>query len=98
MRNALDLTTLEDFKQELFAARPEVKAAYDELEPEYKIIESIIRHRIEKNLTQKQLAEKMGTTQSAIARLEAGNANPSLAFLKRVAAALGTKLVVQFGE
>jgi len=94
MKNNFNYTSFEDFKKELFSARPEVKAAYDDLEPEYKIIEAVIRHRIEKNLTQKQLAEKMGTTQSAIARLESGNANPSLAFLKRMAAALDTKLEI----
>jgi len=89
----IKLVPFSEFKKKALRD-PEIKAAYDDLEPEYKIIESVIRHRIEKNLTQKQLAEKMGTTQSAIARLESGNANPSLAFLKRMAAALNTKLEI----
>lgn len=89
----LALIPFSEVKKELLRD-PEVKAAYDDLEPEYKIIEAIIRHRIEKKLSQKQLAEKMGTTQSAIARLESGNANPSLSFLKRVAKALDTKLSI----
>ncbi|MCH5296017.1 MAG: helix-turn-helix transcriptional regulator [Treponema sp.] len=47
-------------------------------------------------MTQKQLAEKMGTRQSNIARLESGNYNPSLHFLQRVASALGKRLSISF--
>lgn len=71
---------------------PEIKAEYDRLEPEYEIIEAIIRKRLEKGMTQKQMAEKMGTKQSALSRLESGNYNPSLAFLKKVASALGSSV------
>lgn len=71
---------------------PEIKAEYDRLGPEYEIIEAIIRKRLEKGMSQKQLAEKMGTKQSALSRLESGNYNPSLAFLKKVATALGSKV------
>ena len=69
---------------------PEIKAEYDRLGPEYEIIEAIIRKRAETGMSQKQLAEKMGTKQSALSRLESGNYNPSLAFLKKVATALET--------
>lgn len=69
---------------------PEIKREYDRLGPEFEIIESIIRKRLELGLTQKQLAEKMGTKQSALSRLESGSYNPSLAFLKKVATALDT--------
>jgi ribosome-binding protein aMBF1 (putative translation factor) len=71
---------------------PEIKAEYDRLEPEYEIIEAIIRKRLEKGMSQKQLADKMGTKQSSLSRLESGNYNPSLAFLKKVATALGTSV------
>ena len=71
---------------------PKVKAEYDHLGPEYDIIEAIIRQRLKKGLTQKQLAQKMGTKQSALSRLESGNYNPSLAFLKKVATALNSQL------
>lgn len=69
---------------------PEIKAEYDRLGPEYEIIEAIIRKRLETGMSQKQLAEKMGTKQSALSRLESGNYNPSLTFLKKVATALGS--------
>lgn len=73
---------------------PEFKKEYDALELEYSIIEQVIRKRLEKGLTQQQLAEKIGTKQSAIARLESGSTNPSVAFLEKVSKALGSKLQI----
>jgi transcriptional regulator with XRE-family HTH domain len=52
--------------------------------------------REKRGQTQKDLAARLGTTQSAIARLEAGNIAPSLPTLDKVAAALGVELVVSF--
>lgn len=52
--------------------------------------------REKRGLTQKELAERLGTTQSAIARLEAGNVSPSLPTLDRVADALGVELSISF--
>lgn len=72
----------------------EVKKVYDSLEVEYKIISDMVRLRNKKKITQKQLALKIGTTQSALSRFEMGDVNPSLDFLKKVANALGAKLVV----
>jgi len=64
-------------------------------EAEYKIIEEIIMARKEKKLTQKDLAELIGTKQSNISRLESGNYNPSLDFLNRIALAVGKELEVR---
>ncbi len=89
----INLVPFSEFKKEALKD-PEIKAEYDRLGPEYEIIEAIIKKRIEKNLSQKQLAEKMGTKQSALSRLESGNYNPSLAFLKKVATALDAKLSI----
>ena len=75
---------------------PKLRKAYDDLEEEFRLIESVIEKRLEKGLTQKQLAQKMGTKQSAISRLESGNYNPSFGFLKKVARALGVKLKISF--
>lgn len=52
--------------------------------------------REKRGLSQRELAERLGTTQSAIARLEAGNITPRLATLDKVADALGVELVVSF--
>lgn len=73
----------------------EVKKIYDGLEVEYQIISDMVRLRNKKKITQKELAKKIGTTQSALSRFEMGDVNPSLDFLKKVASALGTKLVVR---
>lgn len=75
---------------------PEFKAEYDRQEPEFAVIKAILKARMEKGITQKELAEKVGTKQSAIARLESGNANPSIGFLQKVAGALGTNLQINF--
>jgi len=64
-------------------------------EAEYKIIEEIIMARKEKNLTQKGLAQLIGTRQSNISRLESGNYNPSLDLLTKIAQAMGKRLEVR---
>jgi predicted transcriptional regulator len=64
-------------------------------EAEYKIIEEIITARQEKNLTQKDLAELVGTKQSNISRLESGNYNPTLEFLNKIARAIGKELEIR---
>lgn len=76
---------------------PEVKRMYDDLEVEYQILSDMISLRNKKRLTQRQLAAKMKTSQSALSRFESGSIrNPSLNFLKKLAGALGTKLRVRF--
>ena len=70
---------------------PEVRRAHEELEPAYQLA----RLRIERGLTQQQLAEQVGTTQSSIARLESGKTKPSLSFLERVVAALGGRVTIK---
>ena len=62
------------------------------LEPEYLLARSIILNRIKKGLTQQQLAIKMKTSQSAIARVESGCYLPSLSFLKRLSGALQVRV------
>jgi DNA-binding XRE family transcriptional regulator len=64
-------------------------------EAEYKIIEEIITARKEKNLTQKGLAELIGTRQSNISRLESGNYNPTLELLTKIAQVMGKRLEVR---
>lgn len=73
-----------------------LKAEYDKLQPEFAVIRAIIKARVSKGVTQKDLAEKIGTKQSVISRLESGKANPTLAFLKKLAKALDTRLEIHF--
>ena len=83
-----------EIKKELLKD-PDVKKEYDRLEPKFDLIRSIIEKRIEKNISQKELASRMGTKQSALSRFESGNYNPSLDFMQKVAQALDLKLEIK---
>ena len=71
------------------------RTAYEEMVPEFDLARSIISSRTDAGLTQAQLAERMNTTQSVIARLEAGRTYPSIKTLARVAQATGTRLKIR---
>lgn len=75
---------------------PEFKAGYDALEDEFALASLLIEARTRAKLTQAELASKMGTSQSTIARLESGKAAPSLSTLRRLAKATGTRLEISF--
>ncbi len=72
----------------------EFKIEYEKLKPRYEAIEQIIRARKEQNITQAELAKRVGTQKSNISRLESGNYNPSLDFLAKIAESLGKKISV----
>ena len=82
------------FKKELLKDKAFAKE-YNKLAPRYAAISQVIAARQKSGFTQKELADRLGTKQSAIARLEAGNTNPSIGFLERIASAMGTKLTIQ---
>ena len=73
---------------------PEFKAEWHKLEDEFILAEVLIRARLDRNLTQAQLAEKTGMKQAAIARLESGESNPSYKTLSRVAKVLDKKVTL----
>lgn len=78
-------------------ARKGFADAYDALELEYQVASQMLEARSRAGLTQDAVAERMGTTKSAISRLEsAGKHAPSLATLRRYAAAVGCELQVKF--
>ena len=72
------------------------RAAYDELGPEFELARALIEARVGAGLTQAQLAERMKTTQSVVARLEGGRVHPSTRTLERIAQATGTRLKISF--
>jgi DNA-binding XRE family transcriptional regulator len=71
-----------------------IKNAYDESGSEFDFIRMLIRKRIEKGLSQEELAERVGTRQSAISRLESGRYNPSFKVLRKVAQALDSEIKI----
>lgn len=75
---------------------PKIKKEYELLRAEYETIEKIIDLRIKNKLTQRQFAEKIGTKQSGVSRLEKGLINPTLYSLSKIASVFGKKLIVDF--
>lgn len=75
----------------------EVKAEFEALSDEFALLDEFLKARAAQGLTQAQVAEKIGTTQSAVARMESGRGkhSPSLATLSKYAEALGCKLEVR---
>ena len=75
---------------------PEFIREYEALEEEFALATALIKARADADLTQEEIAVRMGTTQSAIARLESGRSRPSTATLAKFAKATGTRLRVSF--
>jgi len=75
---------------------PAYRKAHQALEPECELARAVVRARVEAGLTQEQLAQRMQTSQSAVARLESGRFRPSTKTLERLAAATGTRLKISF--
>lgn len=66
------------------------------MEPEFQVALEVLRLRLKRGLSQKELAARVGTQQSGISRLERANAKPSLSLLQRVAQALNAHLEIRF--
>ena len=81
---------------EKWSRGPDYLKAYDELGPEFALARSLIEARVAAGLTQVQLAERMETTQSVVARLESGRAHPSTRTLQKIARSTGTELRISF--
>ncbi len=75
---------------------PEYRKAHQALAPEFELARAVMAARVTAGLTQEQLAQRMDTTQSVIARLESGRTRPSTQTLERRAAATGTHLKISF--
>ncbi len=75
----------------------DLKARFEEyvrVDEEYALTEALVRARAAAKLTQAELVPRLGTTQSAVARLEGGRMSPSFATLRRYAEATGTRLTM----
>ena len=89
-------SSLKQFKRRALS-RPEVKAAYEASADEFAFLDEVLKARAESGLTQAEVAERIGTTQSAIARLESAEPkhSPSIVTLQRYAKALGYTVKVK---
>jgi len=70
----------------------EFKAEYEKLKPRYELIAQIIDARSKLNITQEELAQRVGTQKSNISRFESGSYNPSLDFITKIARSLGKEI------
>lgn len=88
--------TLKSYKT-LALKRPAVRRAYERLEDEFALLDEMLKARNAEGLSQAEVAARIGTTQSAVARLESASArhSPSLATLRKYASALGYKVQVR---
>jgi ribosome-binding protein aMBF1 (putative translation factor) len=86
--------SFEDLTVELLRD-PAVRAEYDARAAEFEIASELIAARLRAGLSQEQLAQRMGISQSAVARVESGRHWPSRATLQRYAKATGTRPVVK---
>lgn len=84
----------DEIKQDLLVDE-DFKTEYEKLKPRYDVISQIIEARKENNMTQAELAKKVGTQKSNISRLESGSYNPSLDFLIKIAHCLGKDLKLE---
>ena len=87
------MRTYHQFKKEALRKRS-IAQSYRALGPEFEVIALLIKRRLEKGLSQEEIAQRSGTKQSAISRLESGTYNPSAAFLFKIADALDARLTI----
>jgi ribosome-binding protein aMBF1 (putative translation factor) len=89
------MTKLKDLKARLLKD-PEVRKHYDAMEEEFALMAAVVKARARSGLSQAELAKRMKTTQSTIARLESGRGLPSTRTLGRFAKATGHRLKISF--
>ena len=87
------MKTLKAFKAELLAD-PQTLAEYAAVAHEFEMARELIAARSRAGLTQGEVAQRMGSTQSVVARLESGRRAPSMRTVQRYAQAVGARAVV----
>ncbi|RBO89659.1 helix-turn-helix domain-containing protein [Pseudochrobactrum asaccharolyticum] len=87
------MTKIAELKKRLMQ-NPEFQQEYEKADAEFAIIEALVKARTKARMSQADVAKTIGTTQSAIARLEGGGVSPSLSTLRRYAEATGSKLEI----
>jgi ribosome-binding protein aMBF1 (putative translation factor) len=88
------MKSLEDLKVEQLA-NPAVRQAYDAQAPKFELARELIAARTQADMTQGDVAARMGTTPSVVARIESGRGTPSMRTVQRFASAVGARAVVR---
>ncbi|SCD25494.1 helix-turn-helix domain-containing protein [Brucella inopinata] len=87
------MTKIAELKKRLMQ-NSEFQKEYEKADAEFALIEALVKARTEAKMSQSDVAKSIGTTQSAIARLEGGRVSPSISTLRRYAEATGAKLEI----
>ena len=90
------MTRVKDLHRRWLKEDPEYKAEYEALEDEFRLAGALIKARTRAGLTQAQVAQRMNTSQSYVARIEGGRVRPSTSALERYAAATDSRLTISF--
>jgi len=88
------MKTLAQFKKQALK-REGVKKAYIDLQPELQITRKLALARSKKGFSQREFADKIGITQSALARFESGKINPTLSFIQKITKGLGLEISIK---
>jgi ribosome-binding protein aMBF1 (putative translation factor) len=91
---ARTMRTLDDLKAQL-RQDPEFVREYEALEPEYQVARAVLDLRLQRGFSQAELAERAGTKQASVSRVERAETVPSLTLLKKLAAALDTRVEIR---
>ncbi len=94
-RNRSKFISAEELHQK-WMKDPKYRLEYEKLGPEFALANAMIEARIKKKISQEELANRVGTGQAVISRLEGMNAKPSISLIQRVADALGLKFELKF--
>lgn len=89
------MTKVKDLHRE-WSKNPKYKTEYEALGKEFQLARALIEARTRAGLSQTQLARRMKTSQSYVARIEGGQVRPSTAALERLAKATGSRLTITF--
>ena len=89
------MRTLGDLKAQL-RKDPEFVKEYEALEPEYQVARAVLTLRLQRGLSQTELAKRAGTKQASVSRVERAETVPTLTLLKKLAAALDSRLEIRF--
>lgn len=97
MRTIQSITSWNDLRKE-FLKDKSYRSLYEKMKPEYELANSLIEIRLKKKMSQKTLANKIGTKQPVISRLENMINRPSISLLSKISKALDVKLRVYFQQ
>ncbi len=92
------MRTAKELFQELQSQDPELQREYDRLAPRFVLIDALVKARKQRQLTQRELAERIGVTKTVISRVESGKHSPRLEMAYDIAKAIGLRLDIRLVE